>query len=84
MIGNIIVTGASRGVGLEITRKLLENGCEVFAVNRSLSQELKQLVLQYPEVLHVLQYDLSDQENLTEVVFKSFIGLKTPIHGLTY
>lgn len=78
---NIIVTGASKGVGLVITKTLLEQGYGVFAINRSISAELEELKKQYKESLNILQYDLSNVEDIRKVVFKSFIGLTTPIHG---
>lgn len=37
MSKNIIVTGCSRGVGLEICRVLLEQGNNVYGIARSLS-----------------------------------------------
>lgn len=78
---NIIVTGASKGVGLVITKTLLEQGYGVFAINRSISAELEELKKQHEESLNILQYDLSNVEDIRKVVFKSFIGLTTPIHG---
>ena len=38
-------------------------------------------MLQYPENLKWLQYDLADGENIRQSVFKDWIGFDTPIHG---
>jgi len=38
----IVVTGGGRGLGLEITRELLEQDYNVIVVSRSFSEELKQ------------------------------------------
>ncbi len=78
---NIIITGASKGVGLVITKTILEKGYNVFALNRTISKELEDLQNFYKDRLQVLQYDLSDVENIRKLVFKEFIGLTTPIHG---
>lgn len=43
MSKNIIVTGCSRGVGLEICRVLLEQGNNVYGIARSYTDEFKAL-----------------------------------------
>ena len=40
---NVIITGANRGIGLELTRKYAERGDVVTACCRTLSQELKEI-----------------------------------------
>jgi 3-oxoacyl-[acyl-carrier protein] reductase len=49
---NILVTGCSRGVGLEICRILLSQGHTVYGIARSNPQEFKDLQAQYPMQLH--------------------------------
>lgn len=44
---NIIVTGCSRGVGLEICRVLLEQGNTVYGIARSCPDEFKALQSEY-------------------------------------
>ena len=78
---NIIVTGASKGVGLVIAKTLLEKGYGVFAINRTIGEDLSDLAANYPDRLKILQYDLSNTEDIRKIVFKEFIGLTTPIHG---
>lgn len=78
---NIIVTGASKGVGLKITETLLNKGYSVFAINRSISSELEKLSKLYEKTLKILQYNLSNTKDIKQTIFKEFIGLKTPIHG---
>lgn len=78
---NILVTGISRGVGLEIAKQLLEKGHNVYGVNRSYSEGIKKLEKQFPNNLFFKSVDLSESDNLKETIFKNFLTNKTPIHG---
>jgi len=78
---NILLTGASKGLGLKTTESLLKKGWTVYAISRSKTENLKELLLQYPVNLKWLQYDLADGENIRQAVFKNWIGFDTPIHG---
>lgn len=78
---NILVTGCSRGVGLEICRVLLEQGHTVYGVARSCPQEFKELQTQYPERLHYKSVDLSDSEHVRENVFGDFVTNKVQLGG---
>lgn len=78
---NILLTGCSRGVGLEICRVLLEQGHTVFGVARSCPQEFKDLQAQYPEQLHYKSVDLSDSEHVKENIFRDFCSNRVQIDG---
>ena len=78
---NILLTGASKGLGLKTTESLLKKGLTVFAISRSKTENLNELLIQYPDNLKWLQYDLADGENIRQTVFKDWIGFDTPIHG---
>ena len=78
---NILVTGCSRGVGLEICRVLLEQGHTVYGVARSCPQEFKDLQTQYPERLQYKSVDLSDSEHVRENVFGDFVTNKVQLDG---
>lgn len=60
----VIVTGASRGLGLAICRQLLAAGYEVLALARTLSNELQQLQLHNDKRLYFTAVDLADLEQL--------------------
>lgn len=77
----ILVTGCSRGVGLEICRVLLEQGHTVYGVARSCPQEFKDLQTQYPERLQYKSVDLSDSEHVRENVFGDFVTNKVQLDG---
>ncbi|MFH0735704.1 MAG: SDR family oxidoreductase [bacterium] len=79
---NVLITGISRGLGLRTSEALLRNGWTVYGISRSKTEELNELLLQYPDKLKWLQYDLVDVIKIRQLIFKDWIGLDTPIHGL--
>ncbi len=78
---NILVTGCSRGVGIEICRVLLKQGHTVYGVARSCPQEFKDLQALYPERLLYKSVDLSDSEHVREYVFGDFVSNKVKLDG---
>jgi NAD(P)-dependent dehydrogenase (short-subunit alcohol dehydrogenase family) len=60
-----VITGANRGIGLEFTRRYLDAGWRVFAVNRGHSDALRQLATQ--ESLALLQADLTHPDDLNRI-----------------
>lgn len=78
---NVLVTGISRGLGLKTAELLLKNGWSVYGISRSKPEELSELLLQYPDKLKWLRYNLGDAEKIRQIIFKDWIGLDTPIHG---
>lgn len=79
---NILVTGCSRGVGLEICRVLLQYGHIVYGVARSHTQKFTQLQAEFPNKLLYKSIDLSDSENVHKNVFKEFVTNKIQLHGV--
>lgn len=71
---NILVTGCSRGVGLEICKVLLAQGHTVYGVARSHTDEFKALESEYAGKLFFKSIDLSDSEGARKSVFKEFIS----------
>jgi 3-oxoacyl-[acyl-carrier protein] reductase len=70
---NILVTGCSRGVGLEICRVLLREGHTVYGVARTYTDEFKALEQSYSGKLFFKSVDLSDSEGAKQHVFKEYI-----------
>jgi len=62
---SILVTGASKGIGLEFNRQYLHQGYRVFAASRKPenSLELQHLKSQYNDHLVIHQLDVSDEES---------------------
>ena len=78
---NILITGISKGLGLKTAESLLSKGWTVYGISRSKTEELEKLLLQFPDKLKWLEYDLGESEKIRQFVFKNWIGLDTPIHG---
>lgn len=78
---NVLITGISKGLGLETTKSLLKKGWIVYGISRSVTNELNELLIEYPHSLNWLQYDLQDVENINIKIFKEWIGFNTPIHA---
>lgn len=80
---NYLLTGASKGLGLDIARAILRQADDtvVYGLNRSTSDQYQRLVDQYPGRVHFLSYDLSDVDGLKQRVFKEYVGKEVAIHG---
>ena len=70
---NILVTGCSRGVGLEICKVLLAQRHNVYGVARSHTDEFKALETEYEGHLFFKSIDLSDSEGARKSLFKEFV-----------
>lgn len=78
---NYLVTGVSRGLGIEIARALLEEeDVVVYGLSRSKPSELEALMARYPDRIRWMACDLGDSSNVRRV-FKEFVGQGTPLHG---
>lgn len=78
---NILVTGCSRGVGLAITKLLLENEYNVYGISKQINDDVKSLLNAYPEQMNYLPYDLTDTDNVQEVIFKNWITNTISLSG---
>ncbi len=77
---NVLLTGCSKGLGIEATRVLLENGFSVFGISRTETIELSELKSKYQGKLFNLIYDLEDTNEVKKRIFDEFIG-KNTIHA---
>lgn len=66
----IIVTGASRGIGLAVAKYLLDASHKVVLVSRT-QKELEAIKAQYPSQVQFLAADLTDTEVGVSAVFIS-------------
>lgn len=78
---NFLVTGVSRGLGIEIAKTLLEDdNVTVYGLSRSKPSELEELIQKYPERMKWMSCDLSESSGVRSI-FKDFIGFDTRLHG---
>jgi 3-oxoacyl-[acyl-carrier protein] reductase len=78
---NVLLTGISKGLGIQLAENLLRNGHSVWGISRTKSDKLNNLIKAYPNRLNWLPLDLSRTNNIRNEIFKEWIGLKTPLHG---
>jgi len=63
----VIVTGASKGLGLEITSQLLQEGYGVIGIARTKSNAFKELMEKYPEGCFYKMYDFADLKGVNQL-----------------
>lgn len=78
---NILITGVSKGLGLETVKTFLEKGYKVFGVSRTKTNELEELLSNNPVNLLWKAIDLTDSENIQQELFGEFFNIDIPIHG---
>lgn len=66
----VIVTGASKGLGLAICRRLLLDGYKVIGISRSQTSEFEKLQKEYPKILFSEVYDFSNTKDIQNLVRK--------------
>ncbi len=71
----VLVTGASRGLGLEYVKQLLAKGYRVFAASRQPVEALSKLAFEYLDQLEWVQLDVTDEGSIQAAV--AAVGAKT-------
>lgn len=67
MSGHVLVTGASRGIGREVSRLLVKLGHEVTGIHRKVSAASTELGQELGASLRLMQTDLTDPEAMNRV-----------------
>jgi len=78
---NILITGISKGLGLETAKILLSEGHHVFGINRTVTPELEQLMANYKNQLFIRKFDLEKGYELKSLFTDDFLSYDVQIHG---
>ena len=82
---NVVVTGASRGIGLAVARELAREGYRVLAVARRETAELRAAADDLPTrasgEIHFFSFDLEQLDEIADLV-RSLREVHGPIYGL--
>lgn len=79
---NLLITGVSKGLGLEITKQSLSGGHSVFGISRTKTDDIRKLLEEYPNKFFWKKVDLdTDLENLQTLIFKDFLTNKIVLDG---
>ena len=76
------MTGASRGLGLNVAQRLVKSGNKVYAISRKSSSELNSLLNNYPDLIRFSNFDFSNPETITTSWLQNILSDDQPIHGL--
>ena len=64
----VLVSGGSRGLGLDIVRGVLDRGAKVATFARTVTPELEQLAAQQPDKVFVASVDATDSKAVTRFI----------------
>lgn len=80
---NYLVTGASKGLGLEIAKSILANieNSVVYGVSRNNSDAYLKIKEEYPNRTFFHSYNLEDVDGLKNELFRNFLTSKVQLHG---
>ena len=81
MVRNVLLTGISKGLGLETAKLLLKSDYHVFGISRTTTAELNNLKKEFHDRLKLKQFDLSLSDKIKQEIFDDFIDLDTVLHG---
>lgn len=82
MTKNIIITGTSRGIGLELSLQLAAQGHQILALSRNISSEFQK----YPNI-NFLSFDLAqpnDLQKVREYITNNWQNVDCVIHNAGY
>ncbi|RJX72381.1 SDR family oxidoreductase [Vibrio sinensis] len=77
----IIVTGASKGLGLEISKQLIVSGYKVIGISRTITKEYENLLNEHSRQVCFYQFDFYDTDKIASLV-KEITKKHGRIYGL--
>jgi 3-oxoacyl-[acyl-carrier protein] reductase len=79
---NLIITGISSGLGLQMCKKFLSENYYVYGISRTTNIEIESLKDIYESNFNHKIFDLSNTKNIKKEVIDDFLSEKKEIHGL--
>ena len=73
----IIITGASKGLGLEIAKLVIKKDWKVFALSREKNENILDLIKNHPNNFTWLKTDLMDTLNLKNNIYKNLLKFES-------
>ncbi|MCK5238008.1 MAG: SDR family oxidoreductase [Candidatus Thorarchaeota archaeon] len=64
---HFVVTGASGGIGIELTKQLIKEGANITACFNTQPRELTELIKHYPSQLNLVRVDIAKEESVKEL-----------------
>ena len=77
----IVVTGSSKGLGLAICERLLEENYKVVGISRTKSSEFEELEEKYKEQLFYIEYDFNNTNDI-QILVRNITKMHGTIYGL--
>lgn len=81
MSKNILITGVSRGVGLEVARAVLAAGWNVYGVSRAIGG-FASVICAGGGRAHFAAIDLVEVAGIKRSIFEKFLPAELPLHGV--
>ena len=69
-----LIVGGATGLGKEISRALLQNGCEIIIASRNqenLNSTKKELTESYGGTVHTISFDISDENSVKKMIHET-------------
>ena len=66
-----LIVGGATGLGKEISRALLQNGCEIIIASRNqenLNSTKKELTESYGGTVHTISFDITNENSVKEMI----------------
>lgn len=80
-MNNVLITGVSRGLGLELARHFVEKGMKVYGFLRNPNDKITALQKQYPDLLQLMNVDLSNSAGMVQTIKTSRLLLDNQFDG---